>query len=199
MALNYPCTDVTEFAELLVYASKGAKAHYGNRYEVEIDVGDQPWISEDVADDNGAPIHHCRFSLLQTWERELGKQWNHLDVDQYNLRTVFASNSDAALPPTNSRDYLKWLAYAALGAKAAFPEFDHPITQYKDNFAFRNQRPLFFTNSTYTFQGDPVLILEAWIPQDIGRDAGQGWNHVNKTVYNLNPLPAMLTHFSNPD
>ncbi len=199
MALNYPCANVTEFAELLIYASKGAKAHYGNRYEVELDVGDQPWISEDVTDDNGSPIHHCRFSLLQTNDRELGKQWNHLDLAQYKLRTIFGSNSDPELPPTDSRDFLKWLAYAGLGGKAAYQEYDQIITSYRDNFAFRNPRPMFFTNATWTFQGDPVLIVEAWIPQLVSRDGGQGWKHVNDSVFNVNPLPSMLTHFSNPD
>ena len=199
MALNYPVTSVQEFAELLVYASKGLKSHYGDRYEVELDIGPQSWISEDVHDSVGRPIHHCRFAIVQTFDRELGKQWNHVDFDKYNLRSIYAAHSDAALPPDNSRSYLKWLVYAALGLKTAFPNVEHELELFFEGRASKQFRPVVFTNAKYTDNGIPLMVIEAWIPQEIERATGYGWNHVDLNIFQEPEITAVPAAFASPD
>lgn len=199
MVLRYPAAAITDFAPLLVYSAKGAKVHYGNRYEVELDNGPQNWISEDVHTANGSPIYHCRLSVIQTFLRETGKTWNHVDPDSYNLRSILPANSDTELPPATSRDFLKWAIYAALGLKQVHPQTEVDLELFSENRAYRQFRPIVFTNSQYTSQGVPLFILEAWIPQQVTREEGFGWKHVDEAALPESELTVVPSLFSSPD
>jgi hypothetical protein len=197
MAPKFPCTNSNEFFELFVWALNACNHHYPGQVVRERS-GNQAWRAARSDDGRGGRVFRGRLAIYQTVAREQGKSWLAVDPSRYpliSLNPTYASSP--ACPVVNSRDYLKYVIYAAKGAVHYHGSVQHPIEYQayrEDGTPYRQPIDVPYVDWSEQFDelGKPLFVADCTVPLLSSEAAGSSWGNLDLSILtgSIGPVPA---------